>query len=81
MGPSHSPVCLWAFHRIVQLLGMHHLQVMGASLYPRSLRVKLTLGASRVQSKLLHHGEMQAVTWELGISADSCRASYTQVRA
>lgn len=78
MGPSHSPVCLWAFHRIVQLLGMHRLQVMGASLYPRSLRFKLALGASREQCEPLHHGEMQAVTWTLGISADLCRASYTQ---
>lgn len=67
-------------HRIVQLLRMHCLQFMGASLYPRGLRVKLTLEASRVQSKPLHHEEMQAVTWKLSISADLNRASYTQVR-
>lgn len=72
------PSCF--LHRIIQLLRMHCLQFMGASLYPRGLRAKLTLAASRVQSKPLNHEEMQAVTWKLSISADLCRASYTQVR-
>lgn len=46
---------------------------MGASLYPRGLRVKLAFWASRIQFKPFHHGEMRAVTWKFGISADLCR--------